>query len=437
MDVANEILDAIEIIVDKKIKEQTTQIYPGICKSVNGNSCVMSINGKDNTVQFYGSAPIVGTIYRVFVPYGNMSMAFIITANDNGSSASGVSSVNGLTGDVNLIASDVGAAPAGYGLGGGATKTVETDFNNYIDNGVYMIPGSTESIQNAPPIGIYGMLEVSRGSNAIIQDVWGPQWGYPYVSWVHVRRVNTTYNANPDMWSEWEWPEPPFMVGTVYRTTEKYINNPVYKKMDSNGVIWWSTDQSTWKREAERVGAAPAGYGLGGNAATPTTNDANSCTLTGWYAISSMSNCPFTYGLLRVEKWYDGCIFQTAYEMGSGVVVQRRYQSSEWNPWEYVNPPMQLGVEYRTTERYNGKPVYCKLVNFGKLPNNAYKDVAHGISNLQYTISVSGESNGDNLIGNMYITYVNIGSKNIRIKTNADRSGVGATVLIKYTKTID
>ena len=88
MDVANEILDAIEIIVDKKTKEQTTQIYPGICKSVSGNSCVMSINGKDNTVQFYGSAPIVGTIYRVFVPYGNMSMAFIITTNGSGSSTS-------------------------------------------------------------------------------------------------------------------------------------------------------------------------------------------------------------------------------------------------------------------------------------------------------------------------------------------------------------
>ena len=111
MDVANEILDAIEIIVDKKIKEQTTQIYPGICKSVNGNSCVISINGKDNTVQFYGSAPNVGAIYRVFVPYGNMSMAFIITTNGSGSSTSGVSSVNGLTGDVNLTASSVGAWP--------------------------------------------------------------------------------------------------------------------------------------------------------------------------------------------------------------------------------------------------------------------------------------------------------------------------------------
>ena len=40
MDVANEILDAIEIIVDKKIRENTAQIYPGICKSVSGNSTI-------------------------------------------------------------------------------------------------------------------------------------------------------------------------------------------------------------------------------------------------------------------------------------------------------------------------------------------------------------------------------------------------------------
>jgi hypothetical protein len=27
-------------------------------------------------------------------------------------------------------------------------------------------------------------------------------------------------------------------------------------------------------------------------------------------------------------------------------------------PWEWINPPMEPGVEYRTTERFNGKPVY-------------------------------------------------------------------------------
>lgn len=103
--------------------------------------------------------------------------------------------------------------------------------------------------------------------------------------------------------------------------------------------------------------------------------------------------------------------------------------------YEWENPPLQPGVEYRTTERYLGEPVYYKLVDFGNLPNNTIKEVAHGISNLYRAISVSGDANGDNLIGNMYIAYVNVGTANIRIKTNANRSGVTAKVLIKYTKT--
>lgn len=78
MDIANEILDAIEIIVDKKIRDNTAQIYSGVCKSIRTNTCVMSINGKDNTVQYYGGQPILGGVYRVFVPNGNMSGAFII-----------------------------------------------------------------------------------------------------------------------------------------------------------------------------------------------------------------------------------------------------------------------------------------------------------------------------------------------------------------------
>lgn len=78
MDINNEILDAIEIIVDKKIKEHMTHIYSGVCVSTNGNTCVMTINGKNNTVQWYGSTPTVGAVYRVFVPSGNMSAAFII-----------------------------------------------------------------------------------------------------------------------------------------------------------------------------------------------------------------------------------------------------------------------------------------------------------------------------------------------------------------------
>lgn len=201
------------------------------------------------------------------------------------------------------------------------------------------------------------------------------------------------------------------------------------------------------------AGKAPAGYGLGSNAADPTTNDADSCTLTGWYAISSMSNCPVTYGLLRVERWHGGSIFQTAYEMSSGVVVQRRYQNSEWKPWEYVNPPMELGVEYRTTERYKWKPVYIKAVDTGALPNATFKFVEASFPNANAIVDYGGEAyqDADHFIPLPCLKYgtdsynnekgVQVTISNgygITIATMTDFSSFkSSSVWVKYTKSTD
>lgn len=80
MDTVNEILDAIEILSDKKISENITKVLTGICKSVNinNNTCVMDSNGVSSTVQFYGSPPEVNGLYRIFVPSNDMSRAFVI-----------------------------------------------------------------------------------------------------------------------------------------------------------------------------------------------------------------------------------------------------------------------------------------------------------------------------------------------------------------------
>lgn len=80
MDTNNEILDAIEILTNKKIGENITKILTGICKSVNinNNTCVMDSNGVISTVQFYGNPPEVNELYRIFVPSNNMSQSFIV-----------------------------------------------------------------------------------------------------------------------------------------------------------------------------------------------------------------------------------------------------------------------------------------------------------------------------------------------------------------------
>ena len=53
---------------------------------------------------------------------------------------------------------------------------------------------------------------------------------------------------------------------------------------------------------------------------------------------------------------YPGCYYRTV----DGVV-------------EWLNPPLIVGVEYRTTERWNGSPVYAQLFDCSPLPNATTK----------------------------------------------------------------
>lgn len=84
MNIPEEFLNAIEILIDKRM-QNTAQIYTGRVIGFSGGKCVVNINGRNQIVQFYGSAPTVNSMYRVFVPQNNMSMAFIITGGDGSS----------------------------------------------------------------------------------------------------------------------------------------------------------------------------------------------------------------------------------------------------------------------------------------------------------------------------------------------------------------
>ena len=108
MGFVSDFLDAMECLIQKYQKECTT-IYSGTVQSVSDKSCSMNVNGNVyNNIAYYGIAPIVGNSYRVFVPFNNMSLAFIIVPSTTTSGSSDVSSVNGKTGDVVLNYADVG-----------------------------------------------------------------------------------------------------------------------------------------------------------------------------------------------------------------------------------------------------------------------------------------------------------------------------------------
>lgn len=103
MGFVSDFLDAIEYLIQKYQKECTT-IYSGTVQSVSDKSCSMNVNGNVyNNIAYYGIAPIVGNSYRVFVPFNNMSLAFIIVPSTTTSGRS-----DGKTGDVVQNYADVG-----------------------------------------------------------------------------------------------------------------------------------------------------------------------------------------------------------------------------------------------------------------------------------------------------------------------------------------
>lgn len=188
---------------------------------------------------------------------------------------------------------------------------------------------------------------------------------------------------------------------------------------------------------------APSGYGLGTTGAYCA--DANNANKNGWYGVDANStNIPSgASGVMFVKTLstaHGTDIYQT---ITSGVTAIRRYYSSwagEWQPWEYVNPPMQLGVEYRTTERYMGKPVYAKLIDVGYLPNASKKVVDSVISSgIEELVDMECVTTGSWLrrkndsrvdlemgVGQPYAW--------INITTQEDMSAYTARILLKWTK---
>ena len=207
-------------------------------------------------------------------------------------------------------------------------------------------------------------------------------------------------------------------------------------------------------------GVAPAGYGLGGTAKILTdADDLNNIKTTGWYCYHSNkhpANVPtpevFSAVMEVIFGYYSGQTMQRVYSTGDNndwnLVAQRvSYGSGGWQPWEWVNPPMKLGIEYRTTERYLGKPVYVKLVDCGALPNSASKSIS--ISNdtaVKCFDVVTGTNSsgmvlptacfgGTNLDREVAITS---NGSSILIVTNFDGSSYTNTyVLVKYCKATD
>ncbi len=201
------------------------------------------------------------------------------------------------------------------------------------------------------------------------------------------------------------------------------------------------------------IGAAPSGFGLGTGFANAPGVDANQIVANGIYAANQ--NVPISGVTFIVEAKVGATAanqiqYAYAYRPSSGAptasTVQRRVcDNGTWGVWEWVNPPMVLGVEYRTTERYNQKPVYTKLVDCGAGPNKTRKTVSGVAQNVETPVSAfgtwgaitipyewySGDSSGAQAIN------CTMQEASIQIAGTADYSANTVYVKIKYTKTTD
>lgn len=193
------------------------------------------------------------------------------------------------------------------------------------------------------------------------------------------------------------------------------------------------------------IDAAPGGFGLGGVLVDAPENsegfaDANLITATGFYR--AVRNVLYGGWHYIIHLNYDSATaLQLAAYVSGEVYGAREKRLNVWGDWEHTNPPMELGVEYRTTERYLGKPVYVKLFDCGTIPaQGTHKDLVFS-PDVDSIVSVTAYSP---IRGNTLpyydangVRYSITGSGATVMIWNYSESLMDTNVraLIKYTKT--
>lgn len=184
---------------------------------------------------------------------------------------------------------------------------------------------------------------------------------------------------------------------------------------------------------AEQIGAAPSGYGFASEDSATAVNDANLAVANGWYKCSSsVINIP--------QNCYEGWIFVESYnakykkqtynnEAYGGIVAQRFMNAGVWGEWEWVNPATGFSTEYRTTQRYAGKPVYRKTVNFGYFSAGTHtRD--HGIADIEYVVDFEVTNN----VYGVYTGQFNAWMSNTQFGFTSPWAAGGICIVASYTK---
>lgn len=287
----------------------------------------------------------------------------------------------------------VGAAPGGFGLGGRAPLI--DDCNDAVKNGWYTVSGGT----NCPAGYSYGWMAVSVGVS-----------GY-------VRQDFYTSTVTPDHF-------------------ERYCIDGVWSAWDN----------------ISKYAFAPAGYGLGLAKLLTSADDVNTIKANGWYHWHSHSkpkNIPTlssTDYMNSMRVWTNdgGVCCQEIMDMSDssnrGLKIQRTIYGSKVYDWEWVNPPMVLGYEYRTTERWDGRPVFTQIINCGQAADK--KTVSYlNPEQIHHIIRFAGKVGGisvpsfnANDFSNAYSAQIMVGTVSATIRCGTSLVGAQTYLQIWYVK---
>lgn len=233
-------------------------------------------------------------------------------------------------------------APDGFGLGGVCATTDNYDANKAIENGFYTC------LANTPDNNWWYVIPLHHLHQA------------------YIRQIAFELQNNDGMATRISW---------------------------DNGTSW-----SEWVDFGPRT-FAPAGYGLGNYSCYDRTATSKEQLDTfkenGFWSYQSgdgnlSPNHAFGYCYGYTASYTPNYAKQFAFSLTDGTCIERSLISGNWGDWCFQNPPMIPGVEYRTTKRHNGKPVYTKLLSYSPGSfTSEYIYLLHDISNFDTGLSIN------------------------------------------------
>lgn len=144
----------------------------------------------------------------------------------------------------------------------------------------------------------------------------------------------------------------------LQKVNDKATNNEAVLGSDVNK--WLSPSAASAAFPSINIKAAPS-------------NNANNIVRFGIFVCTSGGPTSGTWYVLHLPMGpANANTYSTQFAMNQSGIICRRYKvNNSWKAWEYINPPMAVGTEYRTIERFLSKPVYVKMIDFSGQTDNA------------------------------------------------------------------